>query len=87
MRGEGTKPSQPLEAGSLANIGAKYWPARQLGVWLNGADLALEAIREREYMLLLEGAHATATTKDNQPSRQQSLAPLRTIRLRHHSIE
>jgi hypothetical protein len=57
MRDEGTTPRQPPEAGLLSNTGAMY-PARRLGVWINGdpyADLALEAIREREYMLLLEG--------------------------------
>jgi hypothetical protein len=58
MSGEGTEPAQPPEAVSLTNIGPMYWPARRLGVWLSGdphADLALEAIREREHMRLLEG--------------------------------
>ena len=59
MSDEGTKPSPPPEGQSLWNVGAVYWLGRRLGVWLSGdsyADLALEAIREREHMALLEHA-------------------------------
>jgi hypothetical protein len=52
MSDEGTKPSQPPEAGSPWHVGAMYWLGRRLGVWLTGdpyADLALAAIREREH--------------------------------------
>jgi hypothetical protein len=80
MSDEGTQPSPPPEAGSLWNVGAMYWLGRRLGVWLSGdsyADLALEAIREREHMRLLEDEprYGDNEARPAEPTRTAGAAP------------
>jgi hypothetical protein len=71
--GRGAWPPQRSEAGSLLKIGAMDWPARRLGVWLSGDDLALAVIREREYMALLE-AQPSYGDNEGRPPEQATTA-------------
>jgi hypothetical protein len=77
IRGEGTTPSQPPEGGDWVS-GLAVTP---MPTWRSKRSANANTWRCSRM------SHATATTQHDHPSRQQLLAPLRTIRLRDHPID